>query len=173
MSKELLPGYKIRRGSTLDKALLVKFMQRTYQEAYPQQDFSHLARTVEQYFSKDTPVWWVDFLGEEELRRDQEITSPSSPSSPIACLWVGNAIDQVQGTRHAHIFLLYVVPEHRQRGIGTSLMRYVEDWARARGDHQIGLQVFQSNTAALNLYNQLGYQTQSLWMVKSLDSSRK
>ena len=173
MSKELLPGYKIRRGSTLDKALLVKFMQRTYQEAYPQQDFSHLARTVEQYFSKDTPVWWVDFLGEEELRRDQEITSPSSPSSPIACLWVGNAIDQVQGTRHAHIFLLYVVPEHRQRGIGTGLMRYVEDWARARGDHQIGLQVFQSNTAALNLYNQLGYQTQSLWMVKSLDSSRK
>jgi ribosomal protein S18 acetylase RimI-like enzyme len=172
VSKELLPGYKIRRGSTLDKALLVKFMQRTYQEAYPQQDFSHLARTVEQYFSKDTPVWWVDFLG-EELRRDQEITSPSSPSSPIACLWVGNAIDQVQGTRHAHIFLLYVVPEHRQRGIGTSLMRYVEDWARARGDHQIGLQVFQSNTAALNLYNQLGYQTQSLWMVKSLDSSRK
>ena len=172
MSKELLPGYKIRRGSTLDKALLVKFMQRTYQEAYPQQDFSHLARTVEQYFSKDTPVWWVDFLG-EELRRDQEITSPSSPSSPIACLWVGNAIDQVQGTRHAHIFLLYVVPEHRQRGIGTGLMRYVEDWARARGDHQIGLQVFQSNTAALNLYNQLGYQTQSLWMVKSLDSSRK
>jgi ribosomal protein S18 acetylase RimI-like enzyme len=176
VSKELLPGYKIRRGSTLDKALLVKFMQRTYQEAYPQQDFSHLARTVEQYFSKDTPVWWVDFLGEEELRRDQEITSPSSPSSPsspIACLWVGNAIDQVQGDRHAHIFLLYVVPEHRQRGIGTGLMRYVEDWARARGDHQIGLQVFQSNTAALNLYNQLGYQTQSLWMVKSLDSSRK
>ncbi|BAY43126.1 GCN5-related N-acetyltransferase [Scytonema sp. HK-05] len=171
MSKELLPGYKIRRGSTLDKALLVKFMQRTYQEAYPQQDFSHLARTVEQYFSNDTPVWWVDFAG-EELRREG-ITSPSSPSSPVACLWVGNAIDQVQGTRHAHIFLLYVVPEHRQRGIGTALMRYVEDWAKARGDHQIGLQVFQSNTAALNLYNQLGYQTQSLWMVKSLDSSRK
>lgn len=172
MSKELLPGYKIRRGSTLDKALLVKFMQRTYQEAYPEQDFSHLATTVEQYFSNDTPVWWVDFAG-EELRRDQGITSPSSPSSPVACLWVGNAIDQVQGTRHAHIFLLYVVPEHRQRGIGTGLMRYVEDWARARGDHQIGLQVFQTNTAALNLYNQLGYQTQSLWMVKSLDSSRK
>ena len=166
---DLLPGYKIRRGSTLDKALLVKFMQRTYQEAYPQQDFSHLATTVEQYFSNDTPVWWVDFLG-EELRRDQGITSPSSP---VACLWVGNAIDQVQGDRHAHIFLLYVVPEHRQRGIGTALMRYVENWARARGDHQIGLQVFQSNTAALNLYNQLGYQTQSLWMVKSLDSSRK
>ncbi|KAB8317052.1 GNAT family N-acetyltransferase [Tolypothrix campylonemoides VB511288] len=184
-------------------------MQRTYQEAYPEEDFSHLATTVEQYFSKDTPIWWVDFAGEEQINSKFKIRlekfategnppgnfsqnsklgvsppspsepslphslTPSPPSSPVACLWVGNAIDQVQGTRHAHIFLLYVVPEHRQRGIGTGLMRYVEEWAKARGDHQIGLQVFQTNTAALNLYNQLGYQSQSLWMVKSLDSSSK
>nr|WP_041555293.1 GNAT family N-acetyltransferase [Nostoc sp. PCC 7524] len=136
-------------------------MQRTYQDLFPTQDFAHLARTVEQYLSKDTPLWWVDFLGES--------TSPPTPPSPIACLWVGNAIDQVTGNRHAHIFLLYVVPEHRRRGIGTALMRYVENWAMQRGDRQIGLQVFQSNQAALNLYNQLGYQTQSLWMLKQLD----
>jgi ribosomal protein S18 acetylase RimI-like enzyme len=49
-------------------------------------------------------------------------------------------------------------------------MRYVENWAITRGDRQIGLQVFQSNTAAINLYHQLGYQTQSLWMVKPLRS---
>ncbi len=52
-------GYSIRRGSTVDKALLVKFIQRTYQELFSNQDFSHLARTVEQYFSTDTPLWWV------------------------------------------------------------------------------------------------------------------
>ncbi|WP_246275745.1 GNAT family N-acetyltransferase [Brasilonema bromeliae] len=152
-------------------------MQRTYQEAFPQQDFSHLARTVEQYFSRETPLWWVDFVEVEQEEAPEAGgesnsklgVSPSLPSSsPIAGLWVGNAIDQVQGDRHAHIFLLYVVPEHRRQGIGTALMRYVENWARARGDHQIGLQVFQTNTAALNLYNQLGYETQSLWMVKSL-----
>lgn len=152
MSEQLLPEYSIRAGSGLDRALLVKFMQRTYQELFQAEDFSHLARTVEQYFSKETPLWWVEF---------------SSPS-PVACLWVGNAVDQVRGDRGTHIFLLYVVPEHRQRGIGKALMRYVEDWARTRGDRQIGLQVFQSNQPALNLYNQLGYQTQSLWMVKSL-----
>ena len=194
MSEELLPGYTIRRGSTLDRALLVKFMQRTYQEAFPQQDFSHLARTVEQYFSRETPLWWVDFveveqeeaeaqgagerlaLSRERLalsRGENTPLSPSSSSSPIAGLWVGNAIDQVQGDRHAHIFLLYVVPEHRRQGIGTALMQYVENWARARGDHQIGLQVFQTNTAAMNLYNQLGYQTQSLWMVKSLENTQE
>lgn len=183
MSEELPPGYRLRVGSGLDRALLVKFMQRTYQEMFPQ-DFSHLARTVEQYFSQETPLWWVDFVGEEqgdkETRGQGEFfsnTPPAPPASPapptpVACLWVGNAVDQVQGDRNAHIFLLYVIPEHRRRGIGTALMRYGENWAIARGDRQIGLQVFQSNQSAINLYSQLGYQTKSFWMIKSFDSEK-
>lgn len=161
MSEQVLPGYYLRVGSGLDRALLVKFMQRTYQDLAPEQDFSHLARTVEQYFSQETPLWWVD-LGEQA-----ELLPPT-----VACLWVGNAVDQLHGDRHAHIFLLYVMPQHRRRGIGTALMRYVENWAVARGDRQIGLQVFQSNQSAINLYNQLGYQNQFLWMVKSLSETK-
>lgn len=175
MTEQLLPGYWIRAGSSLDRALLMKFMQLTYQELFPEQDFSHLTRTVEQYFSKETPLWWVDFIGEGQVdkeTRGQEdngdtLTTQSSPLK-VACLWVGNAIDQIRGDRHPHIFLLYVKPAHRRQGIGKALMHYVENWALNRGDRQIGLQVFQSNTAALNLYNQLGYQTESLWMVKQL-----
>lgn len=154
-------------------------MQRTYQDIFPNEDFSHLEQTVKQYFSSDTPLWWIDFLGEgdQESRGAREQGSnkeflSSVPHPPIACLWVGNAIDQVHGNRHAHIFILYVVPEHRRRGIGRALMRYVENWAIQRGDRQIGLQVFQSNKPALNLYNQLGYQTQSLWMVKFLSAEK-
>ncbi len=136
-------------------------MQRTYQDIFPDQDFSHLSRTVEQYLSNETPLWWVDFTE----------TEPSTQNtSPVACLWMGNAIDQITGVRHAHLFLLYVVAEHRKRGIGKALMEYAQTWARARGDKQIGLQVFSSNTPALNLYNQLGFQTQSLWMVKPLEN---
>jgi GNAT superfamily N-acetyltransferase len=151
----------IRPGSTLDKTLLVTFMKRTYQDIFPNQDFSHLSQTVDQYLSNDTPLWWVDFVGEQG-----EDFSPS----PIACLWMGNAIDQITGLRHAHLFLLYVVPEHRRRGVGKALMEYAETWATVRGDKQIGLQVFANNAPALNLYNQLGFQTQSLWMVKGLNS---
>jgi ribosomal protein S18 acetylase RimI-like enzyme len=169
VSEQLLPGYHIRRGSTLDRALLVRFMQRTYQDIFPKEDFSHLEQTVQQYFSSDTPLWWVEFLGKQGEQGEKFL---DSSSAPVACLWVGNAIDQVQGKRHAHIFILYVVPEHRRRGIGTALMRYVENWATQRGDRQIGLQVFQSNKPALNLYNQLGYQTQSLWMIKFLSAEK-
>jgi ribosomal protein S18 acetylase RimI-like enzyme len=185
-SEQLLSGYWIRLGSSVERTLLVKFMQLSYQELFPEQDFSHLAHTVEQYFSKETPLWWVDFVGEGQGDKgtrgqgdkgdgEETLATQSSPPhlltpsrSPVACLWVGNAVDQVTSDRYAHIFLLYVKPEHRRRGIGTGLMRYVEKWANARGDRQIGLQVFQANTAAVNLYNQLGYQTQSLSMVKNL-----
>ena len=176
MSEQLLSGYIIRRGSTLDRALLLKFMQRTYQDLYPNEDFSHLEQTVKQYFSSDTPLWWVEEEGEQGAGGREQGSNKKSLSSaplpPIACLWVGNAIDQVHGNRHAHIFILYVVPEHRRRGIGRALMQYVENWAIQRGDRQIGLQVFQSNKPALNLYNHLGYQTQSLWMVKFLSAEK-
>ncbi|MEH1822562.1 MAG: GNAT family N-acetyltransferase [Nostoc sp.] len=168
----------IRRGSLLERSLLLKFMQRTYQDLFPNEDFSHLEQTVKQYFSSDTPLWWVEEDGEQGSNKKSLSSAPLplcpyAPHPPIACLWVGNAIDQVHGNRHAHIFILYVVPEHRRRGIGTALMRYVENWAVQRGDRQIGLQVFQSNKPALNLYNQLGYQTQSIWMVKFLSAENK
>lgn len=151
MNFELL-GYQWRLGSGLDRALLVKFMQLTYQELFPGgRDFSHLAQTVEGYLSKETPLWWVE-----------------SEKRTVAVLWMGNAIAQDSGDRHAHIFLLYVMKEHRRRGIAKGLMQLGEDWARKRGDRQIGLQVFQNNQPALDLYQHLGYQTQSLWMVKPL-----
>ncbi|MDM9382524.1 GNAT family N-acetyltransferase [Chlorogloeopsis sp. ULAP01] len=176
LAEELLPGYSIKRGSIIDRAMLIRFMHLTYQDMFPTQDFSHLAQTVKQYFSDNTPLWWVEEeggQGEEDTetprRGDAEKFSPfHSSTSPVGCLWMGNAIDQVSGDRHAHIFLIYVVPEYRRRGIGTALMQYAEAWAKKRGDRQIGLQVFPSNQAALNLYNQLGYQTQSFWMLKPL-----
>lgn len=126
-------------------------MQKTYQELAPKQDFSHLALTVEQYLSRETPLWWVN-----------------DRNSPVACLWAGNATDQITGDRIAHIFLLYVAPEHRRRGIATALIGLVETWAIGKGLGAIELQVFQTNSSALNLYNQLGYQTQSLSVVKPL-----
>lgn len=158
VSHQLLAGYQLSSGSLQEQAILLKFLQQSYQELFPEQtDFSHLQVTVKQYFSSSTPLWWVELSTGDYL-----------PKQPVACLWLGNAVDQLKGDRHAHIFLLYVLPEYRRQGIGSALMRYAEDWAKARGDHQIGLQVFQFNQPALNLYQQLGYETQSLWMVKAL-----
>jgi len=160
-------GYMLRLGSGLDRALLIKFMHRTYQERDAADVCVHLAQTVEQYLSSETPLWWVTPAPEADSEAPYTLSSDRSPQ-PIACLWLGTAIDQRQGDRHTHIFLLYVLPEHRRKGIGRALMYHAEAWAKTRGERQIGLQVFQSNQAALNLYQSLGFQTQSLWMVKPL-----
>ena len=130
-------------------------MHLTYQELFPQQtDFSHLALTVEKYLSSNTPLWWMQL---HKPTRD-----------PVACLWMGNAVDQVSGDRYAHIFLLYVSPEHRRRGIAKALMNQAQNWAKARGDRQIGLQVFPHNQPALTFYQSLGFHTHSLLMLKPL-----
>lgn len=131
-------------------------MVETYQEFFPDsEDFTHLSDTVKQYFSTETPVWWVT----------------AETGMTVACLWMGSAIAQRNGQRYSHIFLLYVKPDYRRRGIGTALMQQAQDWARKRGDFQIGLQVFSHNAPALHLYSRLGYSTQSLLMVKSLTDS--
>lgn len=156
-SKLNIPGYILRIGSSLERALLVKFVHRTYTELFLGQDLNHLSQTVEQYFSTQTPLWWVDW------------TNPDTQTQePIACLWLGNAVDQVDGERIAHIFLLYVAPAHRKQGLGSVLIQQAELWAKQRGDRKISLQVFSNNTPALHLYQKLGYQTYSLSMHKLL-----
>jgi ribosomal protein S18 acetylase RimI-like enzyme len=153
-------------------------MHRTYAELYPDGELGHLAQTVEQYFSNQTPLWLVEY--QKNRAEDSEILSalPScepnpksqvhNPKSTVGCLWLGNAIDQATGERHAHIFLLYIAPEHRRLGLGAALVIHAENWARQRGDRQIGLQVFLSNQPAMNLYQKLGYLSHSISMIKSL-----
>lgn len=154
-------GYRLSMGSTLDRAQLVRTIQRTYTELFCDRDFSHLALTVEHHLSKDTPLWWV----EPETDPQPVI---AKQTQPIGCLWMGNAVDQVSGKLYAHIFLLYVHPHHRRQGIGQGLVQVAIDWAQTRGDHQIGLQVFEFNQPAIALYTQLGFHTTTLSMVKSL-----
>jgi ribosomal protein S18 acetylase RimI-like enzyme len=157
--QQVLPqGYHLRRGYGKDRALLHKFLCQTYEELFPhQRDFSHLGRTLENYFSTDTPLWWVEWESEGKF-----------PRIPVGCIWVGNGIDQVNGDRYAYIFLLYVSPSHRGQGVAKALLNHAENWARNRGDRQIGLMVFETNQPALNLYRNFGYQTQSLLMLKPL-----
>lgn len=173
------PGYCLNEGSTLDRALLLKTMRRTYQELYPQQTFDHLAQTLEAYFSAQTPLWWVEAVPQAGATPAEQAHLPplGQPGlmerrrpDYVGCLWMGTATDQVSGLRHAHIFLLYVQPEHRRKGLGRALMHQAEAWAEQRGDRQISLQVFEHNSAALSLYQGLGYQPQSVALVKSLNS---
>lgn len=154
---EFIPGYSLERGtgSRRERDQLLSFMQCTYRELF-KGEFPQLEDAIDRFFSPETPLIWVQ-------------RSNESNWNPIAGLWLGSAIDQGTGNRQAHILLLYVMPDHRRKGIGAALVRYAETWAKLRGDRQIGLQVFETNLPALGLYRALGYETQSRWMTKSIE----
>jgi ribosomal protein S18 acetylase RimI-like enzyme len=146
-------GYSLRSGSSLDRATLVKCMERTYGELAPQQPLGHIAATVDRYLGPDTPLWWV---------------SPQDTPAPIAALWLGLATDQRSGALHPYLLLLYVAPAHRRRGIATALLAVGHRWAQQQGHRQITLQVFSDNSAAQALYQRLGYQPEAILMKKEL-----
>ena len=50
-----------------------------------------------------------------------------------------------------------VAEEARRRGLGTAVMAFLADWARDRGGRRCLLQVVETNTAALALYDRLGF----------------
>ena len=154
----MAPPYPMRLGSPLDRALLLRFMRKTYEELYPDRDFTHLSRTVGQHLSSKTPLWFAT----------TETGAAGKKLEEVACLWMGTAVEQITGKPMSYIFLLYVKPEYRRRGLGKLLLARAEAWARQQGHDRIGLQVFLSNQNALDFYRHAGFESQSLWMAKSL-----
>lgn len=154
--------YYLEVGSTLQRARLVKFMQRAYRDMGASQTGQHLADTVERHLSPRSQLWW---LVERTPEKDLPAGLPGSLNQePVGCLWLGEAIDQRSGEAQAYVFLLYVAPHHRGLGLGSGLMEHAQQWAKQRGYRQVSLQVFEDNLPALRLYSRLGYQPQARWL---------
>ena len=52
---------------------------------------------------------------------------------------------------------MMVADGHRGQGIGSALLTAGIDWARARGAHKVGLEMWPDNTAARALYEKFGF----------------
>lgn len=159
-----LPGYRLESGSPLDRARLVKVMQRAYRELGAADSLSHLADTVERHLSSQSQLWW---LTTHEGKPPVGLPGVRQPE-PIGCLWLGEATDQRSGQKQAYIFLVYVAADYRRRGLARAMMDYAHRWARLRGYKQIGLQAFTTNQAAMQLYQKLEYSPQAVWMMREL-----
>jgi putative acetyltransferase len=72
------------------------------------------------------------------------------------------ARDPHPASRHVADLGVMVAREHRRRGAGTALMAAAEDWAKTVGISKIELHVFPYNTAAIALYESLGYEREGL-----------
>ena len=70
---------------------------------------------------------------------------------------VGYAGVFAPGAAEADVLTVGVVPEHRGQGIAKALMVLITDWAKAQGSTAMMLEVKTDNSAAIGLYQSLGY----------------
>jgi ribosomal protein S18 acetylase RimI-like enzyme len=73
----------------------------------------------------------------------------------VGILWLG--MRERDGRPHAFVLDIEVAADQRRKGYGRELMHAAEREARRLGADSIGLHVFGFNTAAVELYERLGY----------------
>jgi len=76
----------------------------------------------------------------------------------------------LQPMRFGRVGSVGVAESKRGKGIGRELMRQAQDWVFGRGGAEVRLNVWAFNTKALRLYEELGYETRSLFLAKRLPS---
>jgi ribosomal protein S18 acetylase RimI-like enzyme len=81
---------------------------------------------------------------------------------PVADGWLADT--WVTGERVGEIESLAVLPEYRGQGIGTRLLRQLQDRLREQGAADVVLGVLPGNTDAVRLYERLGYRPTWLYL---------
>ena len=70
--------------------------------------------------------------------------------------------------QHSYLGFMYVVPEHRGKGVNKRIVEVLESWSAARGVSAVQLEVYVENAAAIRAYEKSGYTRHILEMRKGL-----
>ncbi len=104
----------------------------------------------------DSPPW---NRPEADFRRKLAIQAELFYVAVIGSEIVGTAMSGYDGHR-GWVYYLAVSPRYRRQGIGTALMKQVEEGLRKMGCPKLNLQVRLSNPEAVLFYRRLGYQVE-------------
>jgi len=66
-------------------------------------------------------------------------------------------IDAARGRQYGHILTIEALPSHRRKGIAEKLLTDLETLFKQKGAKESRLEVREDNTAAISLYQKLGY----------------
>lgn len=100
----------------------------------------------------------------DEAWSEQSISDMAENKDGVYCICLDG--DNVVGTAaavcsvdEANITNVAVLPEYRRRGIARTLLTLLLDTCRSRGCERAFLEVAVTNTAALQLYRGMGFET--------------
>jgi ribosomal protein S18 acetylase RimI-like enzyme len=75
-------------------------------------------------------------------------------------------------SRFGEVLELVVKAEYRDRGVGTMLMKKLEEYFRKNNCNIAGVGVLVPNKNAHRLYRKLGYENRSIYMTKNLQERK-
>ena len=103
------------------------------------------------------PAWTASRIGWHIRSPDSVVLTARIASIGFGARTVAAFAIMRYGNEVAHLNLLAVDPAHRRRGIGSQLIRWLEETAITAGTFDIGLELRASNASALSFYGRLGY----------------
>lgn len=59
--------------------------------------------------------------------------------------------------QHAYLGFMYVVPEHRGKGINQKIIQALKQWSASRGITELLLEVYDGNIPAIRAYEKIGF----------------
>jgi len=111
---------------------------------------------------------YLKFLKKQMKRRNATVFVAKSRDCVIghAMVQIAKVPPVYKINKQCEVCEIFVKKGFRKKGIGAALFKAVEEWARRNGTRQISLKVDVKNKDARSLYENLGYKTHRLGMVK-------
>ena len=63
----------------------------------------------------------------------------------------------LQHKYYGYLGFMYVVPEHRRKGVNNKILENLVHWCKSKNIHEIRLEVYNDNTDALKAYEKAGF----------------
>jgi ribosomal protein S18 acetylase RimI-like enzyme len=100
-----------------------------------------------------------------------EIVVAEHASQIIACGYVRIEDSELylQHKQHAYLGFMYVVPEHRGKGVNKTVMKALEQWSISKGVTEMRLEVYVDNVAAIKAYEKSGFSRHMVEMRKGVE----
>lgn len=74
-------------------------------------------------------------------------------------------------THHAYLGFMYVLPEHRGKGVNKMIIEQLREWADERGLTEMRLEVYHENHSAVQAYAKAGFEPYLLQMRSHVKNS--
>jgi len=89
-------------------------------------------------------------------------------NQPLGFIHSCSRKDEISGEACATVPLLGVSPKAQDMGVGQALIKAAEAWAKEQGYRLLHLEVFSHNHKAQGFYQNLGFEPETLHMIKEI-----